>query len=72
MSASPARYLPLDGGELRQQLETEKIVNAPRYSPEALGQAVGGFRYQKGVLLANGMQEFVYTWPDEPGTDRSF
>lgn len=72
MSAMPARYLPLEGGELKQQLATEKTVNAPRYSPEALGRAVGGFRYQKGVLLANGMQEFVYTWPDEPGADHPF
>lgn len=72
MSAAPARYLPVENGELRQLLETEQTRKAPRYSPETLGQAVGGFRYQKGVLLANGMQEFVYAWPGEPGADHPF
>lgn len=63
MPAAPARYVPEDGGKLRQVGATDGIVSAPRYSPEALGAAVGGFGYERGVLLANGMQEFVYAWP---------
>ncbi len=63
MPSAPARYLPEDDGRLRQVCADASIAAAPRHSPEALGDAVGGFRYERGVLLANGMQEFVYAWP---------
>lgn len=63
MPATPARYLPAAEGMLTQICRSAAVRPAPRYSPEDLGIAVGGFRYERGVLLANGMQEFVYTWP---------
>ena len=63
MSARPARYVPVKDGQLTQISPTPERIQAPRYSPEDLGKALAGFRYERGVLLANGMQEFVYTWP---------
>jgi hypothetical protein len=65
MPASPARYSLRADNQLVQSLEDTRTVAAPRYSPEALGEAVGGFRYEKGILLANGNQEFLYAWPQE-------
>lgn len=64
MPEHPARYVPEGESGLRQLCDTSVQTAAPRYSPEDLNLACGGFRYQKGVLLANGMQEFVYTWPE--------
>ena len=65
MPAQPARYSLKDDGQLIQKLDDAETVAAPRYSPEALGEAVGGFDYERGILLANGNQEFLYSWPDE-------
>ena len=63
MFPQPARYFPGADGQLKQVGSGDRFVAAPRYSPEELNRAVGNFRYQRGVLLANGMQEFVYAWP---------
>jgi len=63
MFPQPARYVPGADGQLTQIGSGDRFVAAPRYSPEELNRAVGNFRYQRGVLLANGMQEFVYAWP---------
>lgn len=63
MPSVPVRYLPQSDGKLAQHCVDDSLVAAPRYSPEDLGIAVGGFAYERGVLLANGMQEFVYAWP---------
>lgn len=72
MAAAPGRYVLTTDGKLQQILESDELGPAPRYSPEDLGRAVGGFRYERGVLLANGMQEFVYAWPSEPGVESAF
>jgi hypothetical protein len=63
MTEIPARYVPGANGELVQSLDSSELTQAPRYSPEDIGLALGHFRYERGVLLANGMQEFVYAWP---------
>lgn len=63
MPAQPARYVPASDGQLTQHSANGERAPAPRYSPEDLGKALGGFKYERGVLLANGMQEFVYAWP---------
>lgn len=63
MPRAPARYVPQTDGKLSQRCADGTLVPAPRYSPEDLSLAVGGFAYERGVLLANGMQEFVYAWP---------
>jgi hypothetical protein len=67
MPAAPARYLPEPDGRLTQICGDSAMGKAPRYSPEELGLLVGKFRYERGVLLANGMQEFVYALPDGQG-----
>jgi hypothetical protein len=70
MPGTPGRYVPGGDGILTQILTSGELIKAPRYSPEDIGTALGNFRYERGVLLANGMQEFVYAWPSEPGEDR--
>jgi len=73
MAAQPGRYIPGTDGNLSQILPSDELAQAPRYSPEHLGSALGNFGYERGVLLANGMQEFIYAWPDdEPSAERSF
>lgn len=70
MPAAPARYVPAADGQLSQICANAITSAAPRYSPEDLAIVVGRFRYERGVLLANGMQEFVYAWPDTSGARR--
>jgi hypothetical protein len=60
MSAEPGRFVPESAGRLINLKPARTKKAAPRYSPEDLGRAVGQFRYERGTLLANGMQEFVY------------
>jgi len=72
MPEMPARYVPGLDGNLIQTLVSNELVQAPRYSPEDIGTALGNFRYERGVLLANGMQEFVYAWPGVPGAKRPY
>ena len=69
MAAEPARYVPGSESGLTQTCTNIATTAAPRYSPEDIGRAVGRFEYERGVLLANGMQEFVYAWPKKPGAD---
>jgi hypothetical protein len=66
MPAAPGRYVPQADGQLTHFCSDSMTSKAPRYSPEELGLVVGNFRYERGVLLANGMQEFVYAWPGGP------
>ena len=70
MPTAPARYVPELDDRLTQICAESATVKAPRYSPEELASLVGKFRYERGVLLANGMQEFVYACPDGPGADK--
>jgi hypothetical protein len=64
MRDQPGRFVPYDGGRLIDIKPSGSMRPAPRYSPEDLGRAVSHFRYERGMLLANGMQEFVYVWPE--------
>ena len=70
MPLAPGHYVPADEGKMTQHLPSGETIAAPRYSPEDLGIAVGGFRYERGVLLSNGMQEFVYAWPTPKVADK--
>lgn len=63
MPAAPAHYATRDDTWLMRTIDDDATTTAPRYSPEALSDAVGEFAYERGVLLANGNQEFVYAWP---------
>ena len=72
MPAAPARYRLAESGLLTQTRVDATLTAAPRYSPESLGNAVSGFDYERGMLLANGMQEFVYAWPRETDQDQRY
>jgi len=72
MASIPGRYVPAPDGNLTQLFPSDELTEAPRYSPENIGSALRNFVYQRGVLLANGMQEFVYAWPDRQGVDKPY
>jgi len=60
MPVSPGRFLPQPDGQLLWDLPGPETCAAPRYSPEQLGEALADFRHERGMLLVNGLQEFLY------------
>lgn len=60
MPASPARYVPVDDMHLVNRAPPGPERNAPRYSPEDLKLALYDYKTERAVLLANGMQEFLF------------
>lgn len=59
MPDRPRRYVPMADGRLVNHATPNSEIDAPRYSPEALGQMMGNFEIDRARLLANGMQEFL-------------
>lgn len=61
MPDRPGRWLPAaDGVLVDKAVPSPAMIPAPRYSPEFLGQVMGGVGIEHARLLANGMQEFVF------------
>lgn len=60
MPAQPGRYVPVDAGHLVNRAAPGPERKAPRYSPEELKLSLRDFRTERGVLLGNGMQEFLF------------
>lgn len=60
MPDHPRRYVPLRDGRLLNHATPGRAIDAPRYSPEALGGMIGPFRIDRARLLGNGMQEFLF------------
>lgn len=60
MPAQPGRWLPNAEAYLRNKNEGGTEIRAPRYSPEDLGRHMAPFAIERGMLLANGMQEFLF------------
>jgi hypothetical protein len=60
MPDRPGRYRPVGDGRLFDGERSRAPIVAPRYSPEDLGQMMGRFSIERGMLLANGMQEFLF------------
>jgi hypothetical protein len=60
MPERPGRWVPTDDYLLVDQAPVRPMIEAPRYSPEYLGQAMTGFAIEHARLLANGMQEFIF------------
>ena len=60
MSARPSQFAPLPDGRLIQTEQTGAQRNAPRYSPEELGNCLRSLRVESAMLLKNGMQEFLF------------
>ncbi len=63
MPARPRRFAPeadlalVDGNAAGDEIE------APRYSPDDLGRMMSGFAIDRARLLANGMQEMLFSLP---------
>lgn len=60
MPDRPRRFVPTDGGELMDCESRGTPVAAPRYSPEDLRNNMGPFQIDRGRLLRNGMQEYLF------------
>jgi hypothetical protein len=60
MPEQPARFVPDLDDRLIDKRNTTNQVPAPRYTPEDLGKMLGPFQIDRAMLLANGMQEFLF------------
>jgi len=61
MPTRPAAFVPLEDQQL-QDLSADRGPErpAPRYSPEDLSRCMPAFKIERGRLLGNGMQEFLF------------
>lgn len=60
MPAMPGDYVPLQDFRLLNLGQSVAERAAPRYSPEDLKLCMPGFAIERGRLLGNGMQEFLF------------
>lgn len=68
MPARPGAYSPVMGSGAEESSDirllnmptTGEERDAPGYTPEALGRCLSGYHMERGMLLSNGMQEFLY------------
>ena len=60
MQARPGRFVPTEDSKLVDQSVLGATVEAPLYSPEALGKSIRYFAIDRVRLLNNGMQEFLF------------
>jgi hypothetical protein len=63
MPREPGRFVPSEDLKLVNRKRRPDEIKAPRYSPEDLSRAVAPFQIDRGMLLANGMQEFLFRLP---------
>lgn len=60
MPAAPGRFRPAQEARLIDTRPVAELVAAPRHTPEALSRMMGRFTIERAMLLANGMQEFLF------------
>lgn len=60
MPEQPGRFVPTEDSKLVNRRGSSTEVVAPRYSPEDLELTMGRFEIERAMLLANGMQEFLF------------
>lgn len=60
MPASPGRYVPLEDGRLHDLAPPRPERPARRYTPDDLRRHLPGCEIERAMLLANGMQEFLF------------
>jgi hypothetical protein len=60
MPARPGRFVPDEELKLVNRVGPVGEIKAPRYSPEDLKRNMGRFVIDRAMLLANGMQEFLF------------
>jgi hypothetical protein len=60
MTEAPGCFVPVDAQRLIKVNTGAETRTAPRYSPEDLAQCMPAFTVERGRLLRNGMQEFLF------------
>jgi hypothetical protein len=60
MPERPSTFLPIDDQRIVQHLQPGRERPAPRYSPEDLARCMPRYNVERGRLLRNGMQEFLF------------
>jgi hypothetical protein len=60
MPERPSTFLPVDEQRIVQHLQPGRERPAPRYSPEDLARCMPRYAVERGRLLRNGMQEFLF------------
>jgi hypothetical protein len=60
MPERPSTFVPLDDQHILQQVTPGRERPAPRYSPEDLARCMPRYSVERGRLLRNGMQEFLF------------
>jgi hypothetical protein len=60
MPTQPGRYVPREDCSLLNLSNCATLRRAPRYSPEDLTLCMPGYAIERGRLLRNGMQEFLF------------
>jgi hypothetical protein len=60
MPERPSTFLPLDAQRIIQRVTPGRERPAPRYSPEDLARCMPRYSVERGRLLRNGMQEFLF------------
>ena len=60
MPERPSTFLPLDDPRIVQHLAPGRERPAPRYTPEDLARCMPRYSVERGRLLRNGMQEFLF------------
>ena len=60
MPERPSTFVPLDDQRILQHVKPGRERPAPRYSPEDLARCMPRYSVERGRLLRNGMQEFIF------------
>jgi hypothetical protein len=60
MPVRPSCYVPVDDSRLMNVGAPQPTRNAPRYTPEDLGQCMPRYSVERARLLRNGMQEYLF------------
>lgn len=60
MPDRPSTFIPLDDQRILPHVKPGRERPAPRYSPEDLARCMPRYTVERGRLLRNGMQEFLF------------
>jgi hypothetical protein len=60
MPERPSAFVPVDDQHIAQHLWAGRDRPAPRYTPEDLARCMPRYGVERGRLLRNGMQEFLF------------
>lgn len=60
MPEKPSTFVPVDDQHIAQQRWAGRDRPAPRYTPEDLARCMPRYGVERGRLLRNGMQEFLF------------